>query len=426
MLQGDPVTFHHSHRTADILKIVGISVDHQQKCTMPNRPKPFSTEWMNVPQPVPERPRRLQRTANQRLVRFFGHFPGERTLTLLVILALTLGSFWFAGPRGEAQVATGSSLIAQAPETPQIRFAAPRPTVEAEISTESLQVTDGSSGESVEAVVPDLNLQPLPVAEEPTTLGGLLPGNRILAFYGFPDNADMGVLGEYDMARLLDLIQEQAREYEEADPSKPVILAFEVVASVAQQAPQADGSYLLDAPAAMLNEYAEFTRDNGMLLILDAQIGYRTVENDVKGLRPWLAQAHVHLAIDPEFAMDEGQTPGVHIGSVDAAEVQWAQQWLTELASEEGLTPKMLIVHQFKESMITNKSNIVPMPGVQLVIDADGWGPPDQKRATYDVVNNATAVEYAGVKLFYKQDDPLMTAEDIVSLEPAPLFVMYQ
>ena len=381
---------------------------------------------MNAPDPLPERPRRLQSTANQRLMGFFGRFPGERPLTILVILVLTLGSFWFAGPRGEAQVRPGTSLVANAPETPQIRFAAPRPTVEAEISTESLQVTDGSSEESMAAAIPELNLQPPPVVEEPTTLGGLLPNNRILAFYGFPDNADMGVLGEYDMARLLELLKEQAREYEEADPSLPVILAFEVVASVAQQQPQADGSYLLDAPAAMLNEYADFTRDNGMLLILDAQIGYRTVENDIKGLRPWLAQDHVHLAIDPEFAMDEGQTPGVHIGSVDAADVQWAQQWLTELASEEGVSPKMLIVHQFKESMITNKTNIVPMPGVQLVIDADGWGPPDQKRATYDFVNNATALEYAGVKLFYKQDDPLMTAEDVVNLEPSPLFIMYQ
>lgn len=393
---------------------------------MPNRPKPFSTEWMNAPDPAPERPRRLPPSANQRLVSFFGRFPGERILTVLVLLTLTLGSFWFAGPRGEAQVATGNNLTERAPETPQIRFAAPRPTVEAEISTESLQVTGGSSEESAVAVVPDLNLQPAPVAEEPTTLGGLLPNNRILSFYGFPDNAEMGVLGEYDMDRLLELLREQAREYEEADPSKPVILAFEVVASVAQQAPQADGSYLLDAPAAMLNEYADFTRDNGLLLILDAQIGYRTVENDVKGLRPWLAQEHVHLAIDPEFAMDEGQTPGVHIGSVDAADVQWAQQWLTELANEEGVPPKMLIVHQFIEAMISNKADIVPVPGVQLVIDADGWGPPDQKRATYDVVNNAIVLEYAGIKLFYKLDDPLMTAEDVVNLEPSPLFVMYQ
>jgi len=392
---------------------------------MPDRPKPFSSEWMNAPVPVPERPRRLRRSASGRVVSFFGHFPGERSLAALAIVVLTLGSFWFAGPRGEAQVTTGNSLVARVPETPQIRFAAPKPTVEADISTESLQVTDGSSA-AAEAVVPDLNLQPAPAVEEPTTLGGLLPDNRILSFYGFPGNDRMGVLGEYDMARLLEMLREQAREYEEADPSKPVILAFEVVASVAQQAPQADGSYLLDAPSAVLNEYADFTRENGLLLILDVQIGYRTVENDVKGLRPWLAQEHVHLAIDPEFAMDEGQTPGFEFGSIDAADVQWAQQWLIDLANEEGTSPKLLIVHQFKESMITNKDKIVPMPGVQLVLDADGWGPPDQKRATYDYVNNVTGIEYAGVKLFYKQDDPLMSAEDVVNLEPSPLFVMYQ
>ncbi len=393
---------------------------------MPDRPKPFSSEWMNAPASKPERPGRVRRNANQRVVSFFGHFPGERVLTIFVIVILTMGSFWFAGPHGEAQVTTGISLVAQAPETPQIRFAAPRPTAETEISTDSLPVTGGDSGQSQAPVVPDLNLQPAPLEEQPTTPGGLLPNNRILSYYGFPDNVEMGILGEYDMDRLLELLREQAAEYEAADPSKPVILAFEVVASVAQQAPQGDGSWLLDAPSAMLNEYADFTRENGMLLILDAQIGYRTVENDVKGLRPWLAQDHVHLAIDPEFAMEEGQTPGSHIGSVEAAEVQWAQQWLVDLAIDEGVPPKLLIVHQFKESMIADKASIAPMPGVQLVIDADGWGPPDQKRAAYDFVNNATAVEYAGVKLFYKQDDPMMSAEDIVNLDPSPLFVMYQ
>jgi hypothetical protein len=266
----------------------------------------------------------------------------------------------------------------------------------------------------------------VPVEESPMTPGGVLPEHRILAFYGFPRNPDMGILGQYDMQRLLELMREQAAVYEEADPARPVILAFEVIASVAQQSPQDDGSYLLDTPSDMLNEYADFTRENGMLLILDAQIGYRTVENDVVGLRPWLAQEHVHLAIDPEFAMDEGQIPGKQIGSIDATDIQWAQQWLVDLAAEESISPKLLIVHQFTEGMITNKDQVFPLRGVQLVIDADGWGPPDQKRVTYDVVNKQMPIEYAGVKLFYDQDDPLMSPEEVVALDPAPLFVMYQ
>jgi hypothetical protein len=134
----------------------------------------------------------------------------------------------------------------------------------------------------------------------------------------------------------------------------------------------------------------------------------------------------VHLAIDPEFAMADGELPGVHIGAVDATDVQWAQQWLIDLAREKGITPKVLIVHQFTETMITNKERIVPMRGVQLVIDADGFGDPDLKKATYDLINNVVPVEYAGIKLFYQTDIPLMSADDVVNLDPSPLFVMYQ
>ncbi len=361
---------------------------------------------------------------------FFGHFPGERALAFLVVATLILTSFWFTGPGSVIQHTAGNDLVAHVPDKPDIQFAQPKPTVAPDISTDSLQVTDNPGASDADdgvgaAVLPDLQLQ-APAQEEPTTIGGILPNNRVLSFYGFPGNPDMGVLGEYDMQRLLELLQEQAAEYEEADPSRPVVLAFEVIASVAQKEPQADGSYLLDTPSSVLDQYAEFTRENGMLLILDAQIGYRTVENDIKGLRPWLEQEHVHLAIDPEFAMADGQIPGDHIGSIDAVDVEWAQQWLIDLAREAGVSPKMLIVHQFKESMITHKDQIVPMSGVQLVIDADGWGPPELKKSTYDFVNNLTEVEYAGVKLFYRQDVPLMTAEEIVNLDPSPLFVMYQ
>jgi hypothetical protein len=398
---------------------------------MPQSPKPFSSEWIQAPAPGPQRPRRWSADAQARVLRFFRHFPGDRTLSFLVVAGLIMASFWFTGPGHVVEYQAGTDLVAHVPETPEIQFAVPRPTVEPDISTDSLQVTDNPDPATDQtgvgaAVLPDLQLQPASRDEEPTTLGGILPDNRVLSFYGFPGNPQMGILGEYDMQRLLELLREQAAAYEEADPSRPVVLAFEVIASVAQKDPQADGSYLLDTPSSVLDEYADFTRENGLLLILDAQIGYRTVENDVKGLRPWLEQEHVHLALDPEFAMDDGQIPGEHIGSIDAVDVAWAQQWLVDLTLEAAISPKILIVHQFKESMITNKDQIIPMTGVQLVIDADGWGPPELKKSTYEFVNNVTQVEYAGVKLFYRQDVPLMTAEDIVNLDPSPLFVMYQ
>lgn len=353
-------------------------------------------------------------------------------MTILVVLFLVFSSFWFAGPRGEAQTRSGAEIVARAPAAPRLEFEDPAPTARANISTESLTVNPGSGGnggaggENAEVVAPRLNLQPEDKGEEATTPNGLLPKHRILAFYGFPGNPDMGILGKYDMDRLLEELRKQAAEYEEADPSHPVLLAFEVIASVAQQEPQADGSYLQDTPSEVLDQYAKFTRDNGLLLFLDVQIGFRTVENEIKGLEPWLSQEHVHLALDPEFAMKEGQVPGVHIGSIDARDVTFAQQWLVDLAIREGITPRLLIVHQFKETMLTSKDKIAPVPGVQLIIDADGWGSPQDKMAAYDFVNRATHIEYDGVKLFYDQDVPLMSPEDIVNLDPSPLLVIYQ
>ena len=395
---------------------------------MSHGPKPFSSDWLNAPPPskVAVSPRRSR--ANQRWVAVFSRLPGERALTLMAMSFLILASFWVGGPRGEAQSQADTAMVGQVPRTSRIQFDTLQPTAAAEISTESLRVKPAQNGEvpAAPAEAPELNLEPQQVDAQPLTPGGIFPNNRVLAFYGFPGNEEMGILGEYDAARLLELLREQARAYEEADPARPVILAMEVIASVAQKEPGNDGSYVLDTDSSLLDEYTTFTRDNGLLLLLDVQIGYRTVANEIEGLKPWLSQEHVHLALDPEFAMEEGQIPGEHIGQVDAEDVTYAQRWLVDLAAEVGSSPKILIVHQFQQSMITNKELIKPMAGVQLVIDADGWGVPDNKRATYDFVNRVTHIEYDGIKLFYKQDVPVMTPAEVVALDPSPLLVIYQ
>jgi hypothetical protein len=222
------------------------------------------------------------------------------------------------------------------------------------------------------------------------------------------------------------MLQETAAEYEAVDPSRPVKIAFEVIASVAQAEPQTDGSFLLDAPSALLDEYTDFAEANDMLIFFDVQIGRRKVSTEVEGLRPWLEKPFVHLALDPEFAMREGQIPGDHIGQIDGSDVTWTQNYLADLSREMGIPPKVLVVHQFKHSMIENKDTIAPVPGVQLVIDMDGWGPPDLKRGTYSAVISQEPIEFNGIKLFYKQDDPLMTPAEILELDPVPDLIIYQ
>ena len=79
----------------------------------------------------------------------------------------------------------------------------------------------------------------------------------------------------------------------------------------------------------------------------------------------------------------------------------------------------------------TEKELIQPVDGVDLVLNMDGWGTPQMKRDTYNVVITQHPIQYNGVKVFYRQDlvlegSTLMSAADVMSLDPVPDLVNYQ
>ena len=263
-------------------------------------------------------------------------------------------------------------------------------------------------------------------AEEDSTGRSLFPGSRVLLYYGFPTNENMGILGEFEPSQVLELLEAEAGNYRAADPDRPVKVGFEMIASVAQASPGEDGKYIADASRALLDQYTQFTAENDILLFFDVQMGFREPKDDYEGLEEWLAEPHVHLAIDPEFHMRGDEVPGVHIGQVTAGEVTEAQNWLAGLAATYNVPPKTLIVHQFHHTMIEDKDQIQPVDGVDLMIVMDGFGPPDQKEETYTVVNTQQPIEYNGIKLFYGQDVPLMTTEEVLALDPSPDLIIYQ
>jgi hypothetical protein len=254
----------------------------------------------------------------------------------------------------------------------------------------------------------------------------LLPTYRILSYYGFPTNELMGILGEYAKEDLLPILQEQAAAYEAADPSRPVKLAYEVIASVAQRDAGADGNYLEYTDPSWIQEYVDFTAANDLLLILDMQYGYNTTEQELNAVREYLLYPHVHLALDPEFSVNDGEVPGEVLGQIDAADVNWALQELAQLSADNGLPPKILIVHQFNLFSITNKEQITIPDGVQFVLEVDGWGDPAMKQETYAVVSGEVPFPFYGFKLWYQQDVPLMTPEEVLALVPSPDIVIYQ
>ena len=389
-------------------------------------PRPFSAGWTaDFGRPPATRP----------LLTLPSWLPGESTLAAGLVLLLTLAIALIAANGGmprfaaEDEPVTLAALSARQIELPSDVVAAAVAAKTPADGNEAAKLTFSTTTqvESVPAGTPAFVPAPAPAIAPPEGApGAILPSNRVLAYYGHPHDANMGLVGEYPKEEVLRLLRQEAANYEAVDPTRPVIPAFELIATVAQRTPGDDGTYILDTDLETLTEYADFAEANGALVFLDLQIGRGTVAAEIEKVRPLLERSHVHLALDPEFAVAEGETPGEYIGSLDAESIAYAQRTLAQMVSERGLPPKMLMVHQFREDMITNKMSLRPMEGVQLVIDADGYGAPELKIDVYNILVRDEPVGFAGVKLFYKQDVPLMSPAEILGLTPPPDVIIYQ
>jgi hypothetical protein len=124
--------------------------------------------------------------------------------------------------------------------------------------------------------------------------------------------------------------------------------------------------------------------------------------------------------------MKGSKAPGTVIGTMDAADINVAIETLAQLVEENDLPPKVLIIHRFTNRMLTNHVRIKLDPRVQVVIDMDGFGPPWMKLDSYAAYVTRQPVQFAGFKLFYKNDKPLMLPADVLKLVPVPMYVMYQ
>ncbi len=283
----------------------------------------------------------------------------------------------------------------------------------------------------------------------------LLPHYRIVSYYGNPLAASMGVLGQGTTAGMLSRLAAQEQAFRAADPAKPVIGALELVAVVAQRSPGPYGYYSTQMPYSLIQDELELARSHHLLLILDVQIGHASVPLEVRYLAPFLRQPDVELALDPEFAMLPGDIPGVQFGSMPTPPVNWALRYLQNLTARYHLPQKVLILHQFIESMVPDWQGIQEQPDVALVRDLDGFGGWQLKSAEYERFIHEEAIPYfiplrspfgvrgalnafyaarlrshfvvcGGIKLFYTQDHPVATPASVLALDPPPLVVIYQ
>lgn len=270
-------------------------------------------------------------------------------------------------------------------------------------------------------------VQPTPTpVPTPAPPRSVFAQNQVVSYYGNPLSATMGVLGEYTGDELVQKVKAQAAKYQAVNPDKKVIAALHLVYSVAQAAPGADGTYLIHMPDEMVEGFIEQTRAAGMLFFIDLQNGYADPVAESAKVQHWLTNEHVHLAVDPEFTLTPGKPPGEYIGTIDSSTINKIQDQLQETALQANIGNKILIVHQFTYEMFTNKPNVAPHDRVDVVVDVDGFGGPEAKYSKYTAHITNAPVEYAGIKLFYRWDHPLLTEAEIEALTPRPDYIVYQ
>ena len=266
-----------------------------------------------------------------------------------------------------------------------------------------------------------------PVRAPPPLPGSILPEHRIVAFYGNPLSKRMGILGELPPEEMLVRLERVATEWAAADSGTKVLPALHLIATVAQGYPGPARKYRLQMPDSVIRRVAGWAEERGWLIFLDIQVGVSNVEDELKVLVPYLKYPHVQLALDPEFAMKDGKRPGTDwMGRMDASEVNHAIGVLARIVEEHQLPPKVLVVHRFTRNMLTNASQIRLDPRVQVIIDMDGWGTPGSKMGAYRWFVVRHPVQYTGFKLFYKNDKPMMTPQQVLELYPKPLYIQYQ
>lgn len=263
-------------------------------------------------------------------------------------------------------------------------------------------------------------------AEDAKPLPGPLDGVRWVTYYGNPLSKRMGILGEVPADEMMDRLERQAVEWRVADPSVRTQPALELVATVASDQPGQGGLYRTRMPDAVIEKVLGWARSRGWPLILDVQVGHSTVRAEVERLRRFLEMPDVHLALDPEFDMPRGRVPGTRIGTSDAEDVNVAIIMLAQMVEDKKLPPKLLLVHRFTEEMLTRHHLVRLDPRVQVSVIMDGFGHPALKRKIYRVIVKREPVQFGGFKLFYKNDKPLMTPSEVLTMDPVPSVIIYQ
>lgn len=255
-----------------------------------------------------------------------------------------------------------------------------------------------------------------------------LAGNyRFVALYGTPDAPVLGVLGEQPVDVAITRAKEQAAAYQPL--SKEIIYpTFEIITTIAAGQPTENGDYSREVDIEKIKPWVEAAKAAGVYVILDLQPGRRDFLSQAKQYESLLKEPHVGLALDPEWRLKPDQMHMEHIGSVSADEVNQTSTWLADLCKKNNLPQKVLLLHQFRLSMLENRELIdTSRSELLFVVQMDGQGGQPVKQDTWRAMQTGFPTGmHLGWKNFIDEDKPMLTPAETMQISPQPWYISYQ
>ena len=265
-------------------------------------------------------------------------------------------------------------------------------------------------------------------AELPRGGERIFPRFRLVGYAGLTGASTLGRLGTGPLDQRVTELEKRARAYRAGRDILPVL---EVITSVVQSSPGPDRMYRTRIGDDQIGRYLRAARRHQALLLLNIQPGRAEFLPEIKAYRKWLKEPDVGIALDPEWAMDPGQVPGVAYGHTTGAELDGVAAYLSDVVRTNRLPEKVLVYHQVARSVVRGESALNPHRGVVIIKSVDGLGHPGPKVNTYRLVNRTTPNHvHVGFKLFFTEDrrnhGRLMRPREVLALHPRPGYVMYE
>jgi hypothetical protein len=279
-----------------------------------------------------------------------------------------------------------------------------------------------SAPEPAPAAPPPAPEAPPPPAEPPH----LLQANQLVVFYGTPLSDGMGILGKFEPEDAADRVRRMAFKYDQKNGDRGAIGALDLIYAMAMDNPTSNGLYLSYLDDQVVERYLRAAEAQGVHLMLDLQIGRGDVLEEVRKIERFLLHPNVHVAIDPEYAVGPHGAPILTPGSITGDQINAVQDYVAQLVRDHGLPQKMVVIHQFMDETIVGGDVTAHVPEVELVLNMDAYGDSPAKFKKYRHYAERPYAERDSYNIFLKQDDRVLSEEEVLELSPEPDAVFYQ